>query len=311
MSISNYGREGIRFNVSGNLFIVSTCRDLQGNAPVSTLQERGDVSAFSESSRARMRRFLRETMAQYSVMVTLTYPDDYGTDGSRAKDDLRRFIQELRRNYRKTDVNWSAFWFLEFQGNGKIHFHILTTHYYDYQWVANAWFKIVGSGSEDHLKAGTRIEKIRASRNGISSYCAKYAAKFEQKNVPENFGWVGRFWGAQGYRDRLSAATFVDSKQASNEFVKKCTEWIKNLIFLKQVLDISKKLADLPNNVTVYRIGTWENAVKIRDKLRFIELYVAIDDKREPNYGDGLEEMYEEMMEDEYFQPFMDQQSCL
>jgi hypothetical protein len=63
-----------------------------------------------------------------------------------------------------------------------------------YRWVAKRWYKIVNSGDEKHLLAGTRVERIRKP-DGAARYCLKYAYKCEQKAVPEQYRNVGRFWG--------------------------------------------------------------------------------------------------------------------
>ena len=175
------------------------------------LRGRGNVGEFSASSACRMRRYLRNAMAEYSVMVTLTYPARHGFDGTRAKRDLKVMLQRMRR-YIGADREYGTFWFFEFQERGSVHFHLFTTHRFPKEWIANSWYEIVGSEDDRHLRAGTRIEKIKSGRKGICAYAAKYAAKQTQKIVPEDFGWTGRFWGAVGRRGDVSAAVLVKPK---------------------------------------------------------------------------------------------------
>ena len=175
------------------------------------LRGRGNIGEFSPSSACRMRRYLRNAMAQYSIMVTLTYPGGFGFDGAKAKRDLKVMLQRMRR-FQGNDREYGTFWFFEFQERGSVHFHLFTTHRFPKEWISRAWFDIVGSEDERHLHAGTRIEKIKSGKKGICAYAAKYAAKQTQKIVPAEFGWTGRFWGAVGRRGDGSAAVLVKPK---------------------------------------------------------------------------------------------------
>lgn len=58
------------------------------------------------------------------------------------------------------------------------------------KWHSAKWFRVVGSGLEKHLNAGTRAEfpkHTEAARN----YISQYAAKQEQQCA----GFTGRYWG--------------------------------------------------------------------------------------------------------------------
>lgn len=300
--------KGMRINVSGNLIILSHCHNYSGYCHSEGLGERGDIDGFSESSRKRMRRYLRETKAEYKTMVTLTYPSDKGKNGKHAKEELRRFIQNLRRN--SNDVlKWSAFWFLEFQSNGRIHFHILCTDYYPKEWIARTWSNIVSSSNiELHRMVGTRIESIRAGRNGIASYVAKYAAKFSQKLVPENFGWVGRFWGIQGYRECVAAATWVPESSHAIPYVAKSIENIKeslkSMIRAGKCKEISSVIKDLPEGTSVYRLEKFEMGKIFMDKVRFLELWLSINEGREPKIHNDIDKYYDKLVKDPLYETF-------
>jgi hypothetical protein len=153
-------------------------------------------------------------------MVTLTYPDGYGKDGERAKRDLKVFMQ--RYEYMaNSSLGFSAFWFMEFQKSGKIHFHIFGTHRIPIPDLSRWWYEVVGSENEYHFRAGTNIESLRSGREGMLSYARKYANKAEQKEVPSDLSWVGRFWGVFGVKDCLSAdANFVPKEGISKENTK-------------------------------------------------------------------------------------------
>lgn len=88
-------------------------------------------------------------------------------------------------------------WILEFQKRGAPHFHLFTEGYLHFLEVREAWYRIVGSGDPKHLEAGTRVEEL-VKKHAAGAYAAKYASKHAQKEVPEDFRNVGRFWGSWG-----------------------------------------------------------------------------------------------------------------
>jgi hypothetical protein len=208
------------YRVSGNLLIIKDCCKTVPKQFVGCVRDA--IVGFSVGASTRMRRYLRECLAEYDTMVTLTYPGFFSTDGVEVKNHLRRFLQEVRREYmrRGKDVSMhSSFWFLEFQARGAPHFHIFTTWAPDKDWVARTWYRIVNSEDIRHLQAGTRTEYLSKGRAGTISYASKYAAKQEQKEVPPGFENVGRFWGVHGRRAVLSASTFVADNEAGSPSV--------------------------------------------------------------------------------------------
>lgn len=151
----------------------------------------GKVTEFSRKSRQHLAFVAQNTESNFDRMITLTYPSEYPLDGKVCKKQLNVILQWLRR--RKIE---SYLWFLEFQKRGAPHFHILIEggEFIDRVDLAERWFHIVGSGDIKHLNAGTRIEAGRTKR-GLHKYAVKYASKIHQKNVPVEFGNVGRLWG--------------------------------------------------------------------------------------------------------------------
>lgn len=61
--------------------------------------------------------------------------------------------------------------------------------------IAERWYKVVGSGDEKHLRAGTGVNAIR-SKGQLYGYLSTYIKKLDQKTPPERFEDVGRFWGS-------------------------------------------------------------------------------------------------------------------
>lgn len=177
-----------------------------------SIPKREAITRFSPGAAIRMRRYLRDCRAKYTAMVTLTYPYAYPSDGRTVKNHLRRFLQEMQREASRAGAQmsrWSAFWFLEFQERGAPHFHVFATWTPPKGWVSRRWYEIVGSDDDRHLRAGSRVENLRRGRAGTIAYATKYAVKAEQKDVPQEYHNVGRFWGIYGDRTTVSADTWV------------------------------------------------------------------------------------------------------
>lgn len=210
--------------IQGNLYICTQTSNIPFGS--GNISNRGVVSGLSASAGARMRKYLRTCIADYSVFITLTYPAGRGGegDGERCKNDLRRFMQEYRRHAERSGANmhnFSAFWFMEFQERHAIHYHIFGTQFIGKQALSALWYRIVGSEDERHLRSGTNVQSIKSGRAGTISYASKYAAKQSQKIVPEGFGWSGRFWGVTGQRWTVAAAIYVERELQGEKSVKR------------------------------------------------------------------------------------------
>lgn len=134
------------------------------------------------------------------LMVTLTYPGEWNpeTDLNPTlwKTQLHNFRRALTIEYGGAFVG--AIWRLEAQKRGAPHYHILIWHRgIDIEkfkkWTSYHWWKIVGSGAESHLKAGTRVDLISGDKatEKVIRYVSKYMGKKEQEF---DLG-VGRYWG--------------------------------------------------------------------------------------------------------------------
>jgi hypothetical protein len=155
--------------------------------------KRGKVRTFSRRSRLRLMKLLSKLdHSKIPLFITLTYPEHYPT-AKKAKSDFKAFAERLMR----LAPFCSCIWKLEFQERGAPHFHLLVwglerfdLHWLR-KWVSRAWYEVVGSGDEKHLKAGTNVQKIRSWR-GVMAYASKYLGK-EVEAVPDEE--PGRFWG--------------------------------------------------------------------------------------------------------------------
>lgn len=186
---------------------------------------RGRVDGLSDGSRSRLGRWLRECRADYRVLLTLTVRDWEASErcGRDFKVALDRMLVWLMRRITRPG-GWffppnsqnpecvhpedaGLTWFLEFQGRGAPHVHILLTSPVPRGTVAGQWAKIAsdaGFGDFEALQsASTRIEWLRGGSNKASRYALKYAGKLAQKDVPHGY-WSGRMWGIRGDRRRGS-----------------------------------------------------------------------------------------------------------
>lgn len=148
------------------------------------------IQQFSGDSQRRCRDLVRNTIEIWRAMVTLTYPGSWPTNGPALKQDINAFTQWLRR--RKIRYVWV----LEFQERGAPHFHLLIDGWVSKSELSKAWFRIVGSGDVRHLAVGTQVKGIDENTDKLAWYLSKYLGKDSQKNVPDGFKDVGRFWGA-------------------------------------------------------------------------------------------------------------------
>ena len=189
-------------------------------APEAEGRRKGEtIKEFSHQSRYRLYLLIRNCGIVFYSMITVTYPMEFPSDGKLVKKHLHQFCVWLR----KTFYGIRGVWFLEFQMRGAPHFHIITdvdlVSYGDmttrrrrkktpgkasYETcveieaaASRAWYRIVKSGDPKHLRAGTSWEAFEHPE-AAERYAAKHSAKPRQKDVPEGYENVGRFWGVLG-----------------------------------------------------------------------------------------------------------------
>lgn len=199
------------------------------------------INSFSSKSRTRLRRYLANCVADYTVMVTLTYPAAWPKDGRQCKRHLHRFRKLLTLAGMMPS---SICWFLEFQSRGAPHFHLLSTGYLGHQAVAQLWARAtLGLAS---LDAGTSVVGVQG---GSSAYALKsYGAKREQKEVPADFLNVGRFWGVWGMADvkPVVATTLPVADELADFMLKRQKE---------QLIDAGMTVFDVPYGVVAFPGG--------------------------------------------------------
>lgn len=200
---------------------VVVCRETGSVPRKFTGRKRGDITEFSFESRMRLLHFAKNCNADFHSMLTATYPRKFPADGRLVKKHLNTFTVWLRREV----DGIRGIWFLEFQKRGAPHFHFLLDVNLEDQGkvikkrrsginrgeksalyrtcqlcedrASAAWYRIVKSGDERHLRAGVCWEQLEESDAALR-YAAMHAGKPKQKEVPEEFQNVGRFWGKIG-----------------------------------------------------------------------------------------------------------------
>jgi hypothetical protein len=158
---------------------------------------RGKIKTFSRGSKQRLMHNLAKVVRHETpLFLTLTYPSSYPT-ALESKKHLRRFLKRLKRRF--GDV-LGYLWKLEFQRRGAPHYHLFLwgiTGDFGAElrgWIAEAWADVCDMHDENHVKAGTSLEKIRKWQ-GARSYARKYMGKIDETEREQG---IGRVWGMGG-----------------------------------------------------------------------------------------------------------------
>lgn len=191
-----------------------------GLQPMNYLHKKGKLKLVTSRSLNRLALLVRASSVTFSSIMTLTYGQNYPLSGRVAKKHLNHFLIASKRNYGPFEY----IWILEFQNRGAVHFHIATTlsppAILERELFATTWQRISTNFSwlycqldlvGDRFYAGQTLLTDKAcidshlSKNAwegvrkgdsLHAYFAKYANKIRQKEVPDFYSNVGRFWGA-------------------------------------------------------------------------------------------------------------------
>jgi len=170
---------------------------------------RGNVQGFSRNSARRLMYTVNKIRRdELPFFVTLTYADTYPNFGKPTewKRDLDNFGKRLKRSYPGSAFVWRLEMTTRKSGDdiGELrpHYHLLVygvrrSEYLDFRsWVAEAWFDLVSTGVETHIR--TRVEPVRTI-NGVNAYAAKGMSSMvtgELAKFTQALGeYVGRWWG--------------------------------------------------------------------------------------------------------------------
>ena len=155
------------------------------------------VTEFSPAARRRLGRTvasvdwtqaLQANLGGRLAMVTLTYPGDWRAVVPRP-DVLKRHLDAFAKRWRRAfGQPLSAVWVREFQRRGAPHVHMLAvvppfteTGDTATAWVSRAWYGVVGSGDERHLRAGTGIDWSDSLRMTDAHRAAAYFALLRRR----------------------------------------------------------------------------------------------------------------------------------
>lgn len=183
------------------LTISGTLRGFGNKTP----KKRKEVTKFSKSSKKNLAwNFMQ---GPWKSMITLDYGDEYkkkwGADKKRSKKELQGFLQNLRNRGIK------YLWVLEWQKRHMPHYHVWMDTVFDdcSLWDDNGmnswrplminWLNI--TGQEKDKKARDHVlfqwQYTNWTMDVRANYVMKYAAKSEQKMLPENIKKFGRWSG--------------------------------------------------------------------------------------------------------------------
>lgn len=210
---------------------------------IPTGRKRGCVQGYSPGARRRLMREIHQLAACWEylrpVFITLTLPGkdweqiDYKAAFKRWRERLRAFVPGV----------W-GFWVLEYQQRGAVHYHLALDREEVQrasgslpafqQWVSQSWYESVGSGQEDHLKAGTNVRYFKK----LPEYLAKELGKHLRQDVDNQAAQrhTGRFWGKIGkealkahqieHQREVTEAEFRHFQRARKRYWwPRCMEW--------------------------------------------------------------------------------------
>ena len=170
-----------------------------------TGRRRRRVRGYSPDARRRLRQEIHRLAARWEklrpIFITLTLP---GKDWEQI--DYKAAFKRWRERLRALIPGVWGFWVIEYQKRGAVHYHLALDHEAVLrvsesldalrQWVSQSWYESVGSGQEDHLKAGTNVRSFK----DLPGYLAKEMSKHLRQDADNQAvqRHTGRFWGKIG-----------------------------------------------------------------------------------------------------------------
>lgn len=181
---------------------------------------RGAINSFSDKSRARLKFVATNCFPELISQFVLSYGETVSPNSGRTvKTQLDTWLKRVRRKF----PGVAYLWVMEFQRRGSAHYHV----FFSFppsdekrEWLARAWVDIVAPDTDDPAREEERrkMHKVHNHTTNLSpwemkrgSYLTKYLDKEQQKNVPEQFTSVGRFWGSS--RNLVPAPDVLDSHE--------------------------------------------------------------------------------------------------
>ncbi len=229
--------------------------------------DRRSIERYTSRILAGMAFVAYNTPAYLASMMTLGYPLDFPVDGLMVKHHLNRFLEWYRYHY----PGELYFWWLEFQRRGAPHVHLCSTVDFSLfpeselriytrrngdKWLTReqdfkgmqAFWETLGGGS------ASAWEQIRDPM-GARKYIAKYATKTYQKQVPEGFQNVGRFWNCsqKGVRPKPMGYYLCTEEQLRLALERGGWEYIPDDMIYSELFQAASKI-DLSGLASVSEI---------------------------------------------------------
>ena len=128
------------------------------------------------------------------------------------KKHVKAFLQALRREGCRGYVGW-----LEFQGNGTPHYHLLIPGVWFASRLSRHWLRITGQAdirgcAQEALTVTRRVGSTDYLLRLGASYARKEGSKRAQKVPPGSCRWTGRWWYASDPINADSALFIMASK---------------------------------------------------------------------------------------------------
>jgi hypothetical protein len=251
--------------------IVAKREGLKG-AKGSKNHNRGAIKGFSSDSKRRMRGALLEidwevllSSNRYQkearcLFLSLTYPEHFSHDWHIWKGHLKAIRKRLKRAF-GNDI--SALWKWEPQpsrserlGVDAPHFHLVVdfTHVLSVrmvrEWIAKAWYEVVGSEDPKHLHAGTGADPVYGPIVRLEKYLVKYLGKTFDTETH-----TGRVWGIWGEFPHAQCLTHTGV--AWFQFLRRVRRWgrrsgyIRNIKHTPGLILYGKGLGQLTRNLAM------------------------------------------------------------
>ena len=216
------------------------------------------IFEFSASSRKNLLKTCRNSGHHIRSQFCLTFHDTWPADGQELKRQMNVFLTLLRREY--SDVHY--LWVLEFQARTAPHFHLFTdldVTPENQRFLAETWVTVSGQLDDEVCLAWHLHDNNFFAWSMVNgSYVSKYAEKAEQKDVPENFHNVGRFWGSS--RNMVPRFYVVDPVEAEDpEIAGKIEQAVRSIT--KNEEKKRRRSIDTRKSVFQRTIQDLENAV--------------------------------------------------
>lgn len=183
---------------------------------------RAAIYEFSDKSRGNLNHICRNSGHLIRSQYCLTYHNSWPVNGIEAKRHLDNFLKCLRRYL----PGVSYLWVLEFQKSNAPHFHVFLSEPRSIELgakLARAWVRIT-KGTEEQYNHHAGPWNFMDWKMTNGDYVMKqYCSKASQKDVPDHYMSVGRFWGCS--RGFQPVPEIVTSKQIAASITSSNNPW--------------------------------------------------------------------------------------